>query len=148
MSGSADSLFKDLNKINEINSQDYIVENSAEYPMYNSTANKFKDAANLIKNSDIELIGIDIGGYDTHTDQRRRQDSLHGSLANSMKAFYQDLGQERMKNVSVLVYSEFGRTVKENASLGTDHGDATAYMVMSGSVNGGVYGSWPRSFRK
>ena len=71
MSGSADSLFKDLNKINEINSQEYI-ENAAEYPMYNSTANKFKDAANLIKNSDIELIGIDIGGYDTHTDQEDR----------------------------------------------------------------------------
>ena len=143
ISGSADSLFKDLNKINEINSVDYIVENGAEYPMYNSTANKFRDAARLIKNSDIEVIGLDIGGYDTHTNQRNRQDGLHGTLAGSMKAFYKDLGPERMKNVTMLVYTEFGRTAKENASAGTDHGNATSYMVMGGNINGGLYGAWP-----
>jgi uncharacterized protein (DUF1501 family) len=40
--------------------------------------------------------------------------------------------------------SEFGRTVRENGNGGTDHGHATAMMVMGGAVEGGrVYGRWP-----
>ena len=45
--------------------------------------------------------------------------------------------------VCVLVYSEFGRRVKENASGGTDHGVAQPVFVMGGTVNGGLYGKRP-----
>ena len=49
-----------------------------------------------------------------------------------------------MRDVVVITMSEFGRTVKENGTSGTDHGHGTAMMVMGGDVHGGkVYGNWP-----
>ena len=49
-----------------------------------------------------------------------------------------------MDDVVVLTMSEFGRTVAENGSGGTDHGHATCMLVMGGSVAGGrVHGEWP-----
>jgi len=55
----------------------------------------------------------------------------------------QDLG-ERMRSVVVLTMSEFGRTIRENGNGGTDHGHATAMLVLGGPVNGGrVLGRWP-----
>jgi uncharacterized protein (DUF1501 family) len=49
-----------------------------------------------------------------------------------------------MDQVTVVVMSEFGRRVNENASLGTDHGHGSMMMLMGGHVNGGqVLGKWP-----
>jgi uncharacterized protein (DUF1501 family) len=49
-----------------------------------------------------------------------------------------------MDDVVVLTMSEFGRTVRENGNRGTDHGHATAMLVLGGPVKGGkVYGRWP-----
>ena len=63
--------------------------------------------------------------------------------AMALAAFTRDLG-ERMRNVVVLTMSEFGRTVRENGTSGTDHGHATAMLVLGGPVNGGrVLGKWP-----
>jgi uncharacterized protein (DUF1501 family) len=60
-----------------------------------------------------------------------------------LKAFYEDIGYTKMENVSVLIGTEFGRTVKENGSAGTDHGFASAWMVLGGAIRGGLYGDWP-----
>ena len=61
----------------------------------------------------------------------------------SLTAFTQDLG-DRMSDVVVLTMSEFGRTVAENGNRGTDHGHATAMLLLGGGVRGGkVYGRWP-----
>jgi uncharacterized protein (DUF1501 family) len=43
----------------------------------------------------------------------------------------------------VLQFSEFGRRISENGSLGTDHGAAASMMVLGGAVNGGLYGTAP-----
>jgi uncharacterized protein (DUF1501 family) len=62
--------------------------------------------------------------------------------SNALQAFYQDLGAA-MSEVTLVTISEFGRTINENSSGGTDHGRATAMLVLGGNVNGGVYGDFP-----
>ena len=65
------------------------------------------------------------------------------TLANALSALNTDLGN-RMGQVTVVVMTEFGRRVKENASGGTDHGRGSAMLAMGGNILGGkVYGAWP-----
>ena len=60
-----------------------------------------------------------------------------------MAALAGDLG-DRMQDVVIMTMSEFGRSVNENGSRGTDHGHGNAMMVLGGAVRGGtVYGRWP-----
>ena len=64
-------------------------------------------------------------------------------LANGLAAFRHDLGA-RMATTTVVVMTEFGRRVAENASFGTDHGRGGVSFVMGGGVKGGrVLGGWP-----
>ena len=103
--------------------------------------------AQLIKsNIGLEVAFADIGGWDTHA----VQGAARGQLANRLKEFgdglaalYRDLG-DRMQNVVILTMTEFGRTMRENGSGGTDHGHASCLFVAGGGVKGGkVYGQWP-----
>jgi uncharacterized protein (DUF1501 family) len=96
-------------------------------------------------------VGLEIGfadaeGWDTHVGQGAEQGQLAFRLADfaaALAAFTQDLG-DRMADVVVLTMSEFGRTVAENGNRGTDHGHATAMLVLGGGVRGGkVHGRWP-----
>src|SRR5437879_10389131 len=88
----------------------------------------------------------DVTGWDTHVNQGASEGQLAARLAElgqGLAAFAQDLG-ERLRDVVVLTMSEFGRTIRENGNIGTDHGHATAMLVMGGPVNGGrVLGRWP-----
>jgi uncharacterized protein (DUF1501 family) len=94
----------------------------------------------------LEVAFADVGGWDTHVAQGAEQGQLANRLRDfgqGLAAFAQDLG-DRMADVVVLTMSEFGRTVTENGNRGTDHGHATAMMVLGGGVRGGkVYGRWP-----
>jgi len=68
--------------------------------------------------------------------------ALLGVLGQGLQALYTDLG-DRMRKVTVVVMSEFGRTIEENASQGTDHGHGNMMMLMSGGVQGGqVFADW------
>ena len=78
-------------------------------------------------------------GYDTHRDQAGRHAELLLDLSNSVSDFFEDLG-DRARDVTMLVFSEFGRTLAENDSRGTDHGTAGPVFVYGPSVNGGCYG--------
>ena len=56
---------------------------------------------------------------------------------------YNDLG-DRMRNVVIITMTEFGRTIRQNGSGGTDHGHASVAFTLGGAVKGGkVYGKWP-----
>ena len=82
---------------------------------------------------------IDIGGWDTHVNQGSAQGQLSnllGNLGAGLSAFAQQMGPA-WNNTVVVVISEFGRTVRENGTRGTDHGHGTAYWVLGGAVRGG-----------
>lgn len=80
--------------------------------------------------------------FDTHSHQLPSNQEDFANLASSLGALYTDLGKE-MDRVVVVVASEFGRTVAEDGSLGTDHGTGGTMLVM-GNVRGGrVAGKWP-----
>jgi len=85
-----------------------------------------------------------LGGWDTHAAQPTRQAELLGYLSQTLDAFRQDMRAiGRDKDVMIMVFSEFGRQVAENASFGTDHGQGGLMLVLGGSVKGGLYGSEP-----
>ncbi|KAA3647878.1 MAG: DUF1501 domain-containing protein [Chloroflexi bacterium] len=94
----------------------------------------------------LEVATIDVGGWDTHFAQGTAEGlmpNLMGDLGQGLAAFHADL-HEHHKNLTVVVMSEFGRRVAENASLGTDHGHGSMMMLMGGNVQGGVvHGQWP-----
>ncbi len=84
------------------------------------------------------------GGFDTHANQAPTQAALLQDLADSLTAFYSDLEQRGLADrVTLVTFSEFGRRVQENASLGTDHGTASCQFVIGGKVKGGLYGTYP-----
>ncbi|WP_191485626.1 DUF1501 domain-containing protein [Pseudomonas sp. FEN] len=82
---------------------------------------------------------VDVGGWDTHVNQGSTQGPLANNLANlgqGLAAFAEAMG-DQWKNTTVVVVSEFGRTLRENGNRGTDHGHGTVYWVLGGSVRGG-----------
>lgn len=110
-------------------------------------ATAMQQVAQLIRaDLGMQIAFVDVGGWDTHVNQGSEQGQLAtrlDELGSALAAFTTDLG-ERMRDVVVLTMSEFGRTVKENGTGGTDHGHGTAMMVLGGGVRGKqVFGRWP-----
>lgn len=90
------------------------------------------------------VLSVSQGGYDTHEDQVRRHDRLMKELDRGLSAFLADVrGTEEGDNCLVMVFSEFGRRVPDNASMGTDHGTAGPMFLLGAPVRGGVYGKHP-----
>jgi uncharacterized protein (DUF1501 family) len=84
-------------------------------------------------------------GYDTHATQLSRHAVLLRELSGAVKAFLDDLAAAKLADrVTVLVFSEFGRTVKENGSAGTDHGTAGPVFLAGPSVKSGLVGTMPK----
>ncbi len=118
----------------------------AQYPR-GRFGEAMRQIAQLIKaDVGLEVAFADVEGWDTHVGQGAEQGQLANRLrefSGALAAFARDLG-EAMADVVVLTMSEFGRTVAENGNRGTDHGHATAMLVLGGGVRGGkVYGRWP-----
>lgn len=85
-----------------------------------------------------------VGGFDTHGDQRNRQARVLGEVALALGEFYTELERRGWaRDTTILIYSEFGRRVEENASGGTDHGGAGPVLLLGGRVKGGLYGEHP-----
>ena len=84
------------------------------------------------------------GSFDTHAYQTDAQGNLLASVGQSIAAFWSDMANQGFGDkVTIITTSEFGRRVEENGSYGTDHGTSAPHMVISNSVNGGIYGSTP-----
>jgi len=87
---------------------------------------------------------VTLGGFDTHSRQQATHDNLMKMLAEGLSAFYTDLNNHhKADNVVVMTWSEFGRRVEENGSLGTDHGTAAPMFVLGNAINKGIYGEPP-----
>lgn len=83
-------------------------------------------------------------GYDTHSGQRPAHNRLMADLANSIAAFQRDLvAMGHANRVLTMTFSEFGRTVAENNSQGTDHGSAGPQFLIGSGVKPGVHGRHP-----
>jgi uncharacterized protein (DUF1501 family) len=136
--------------LQNVRPNDYVPANGAQYPKAD-IGNRLKILAQLIKmDLGVHVATVDMGGWDTHKFQGTGSDgyfaNLVGQLSQSLVAFYQDLsGAGGCSNrLTIVVMSEFGRRVKENANHGTDHGHGNIMMVLGDHVNGGrVYGEWP-----
>jgi uncharacterized protein (DUF1501 family) len=130
----------------------YTPENGAVYPG-GGFGDSLKTVAQMIKlQLGLRVATVDLGGWDTHEyqgDGGTGYFSAHfGELASGLAAFFTDLsnsnGTDHTKRITIVVMSEFGRTFKQNASRGTDHGHGNVMFVLGGNVNGGnVYGNWP-----
>ncbi|MEM9659246.1 MAG: DUF1501 domain-containing protein, partial [Planctomycetota bacterium] len=84
-------------------------------------------------------------GYDTHAAQLPTHANLLGELSSSLKAFMNDLKDSQLEDrVLVMAFSEFGRRVKENASIGTDHGTAGPVFLAGTSLAQRSYGQLPK----
>lgn len=87
---------------------------------------------------------VTLGGFDTHANQQTTHDTLMQTLAGGLSAFYSDLQQHgKADNVVIMTWSEFGRRVEENGSLGTDHGTAAPMFILGNPVQKGIFGEPP-----
>ncbi|MFZ3270144.1 MAG: DUF1501 domain-containing protein [Mycobacterium sp.] len=90
------------------------------------------------------VYAVNLGGFDTHADERGTQQRLLQTFDEAVTPFLQQMAGDRYgKNVVLMAYSEFGRRVKANASQGTDHGTAGPVFVAGTPVRGGFYGDEP-----
>ena len=122
------------------------------YPTNNSLADQLKIVARLIKGGlKTRVYMVSFGGFDTHSLQTTTTDTTVGShatllgrVSDAIKAFQDDLVFLQIEDRVVgMTYSEFGRRVKSNSSVGTDHGAAAPMFVFGKSVQGGVLGDNP-----
>lgn len=132
--------FDAVKMLQKVDTKNYKPANGAVYPN-SSVANSLKQIAQLIKmDVGLEIAFTESGGWDTHFNQgsdtgifARNVDDLSKSIA----AFWTDLGQYQ-DDVTLMTMTEFGRTVKQNGTGGTDHGRASCNFILGNDVNGGI----------
>jgi uncharacterized protein (DUF1501 family) len=143
---SSREAFEAVELLKRVNPTQYQPANGATYPRGRLGAAMLQIAQLIKANVGLQVAFADVTGWDTHVNQGAGEGQLAARLADlglALGAFAKDVG-EGMRDVVVLTMSEFGRTIRENGSLGTDHGHATAMLVLGGPVNGGkVLGRWP-----
>jgi uncharacterized protein (DUF1501 family) len=122
------------------------------YPIKNSLGDQLKIVARLIRGGlKTRIYMVNYGGFDTHSAQVDSSDPTKGAHANllqnvsdAIKAFQDDLKFLGVEDrVIGMTFSEFGRRIKSNGSLGTDHGSAAPLFVFGKKATGGVLGDAP-----
>lgn len=135
------TVFSTVDKLKETAAK---YKSSVEYPG-TPLGGQLKRAAQILAGDlGVRVLYASQDGYDTHSGQADAHTALLTDLSTSLAAFDRDLGGLGLADkVTVLVFSEFGRRVDENASAGTDHGAASCLFVVGSKVKGGLYGSYP-----
>ncbi|MDA0263389.1 MAG: DUF1501 domain-containing protein [Chloroflexi bacterium] len=97
----------------------------------------------LLKDLGTRVFYTSQGGYDTHANQAPVQNPLLGELSDGIGDFFADLKEhDAAGNVMMMVFTEFGRRVKDNGS-GSDHGSGGGCYIIGDPVAGGMYGEYP-----
>ena len=87
---------------------------------------------------------VNLSSFDTHTGEVSDQNALLAEVDAAVGAFMTSISTgARANDVTVMIYSEFGRRVMSNASDGTDHGTSAPVFLIGNSVKGGLYGEQP-----
>jgi uncharacterized protein (DUF1501 family) len=144
--------FQAIDIIQRASSSAYQPANGATYPNGGFGSN-LKTIAKLIKlGVGLRAATVDLGGWDTHQAEGDGSGGylahLVAELSSGLAAFYTDLDESGSATyadrMTLVVVSEFGRRLSENASRGTDHGHGSGIFVLGGQVNGGrVISNWP-----
>jgi len=146
VSQTAQDTLEVLRSLQRIDPTRYQPARGAVYPD-SSLGRGLKQVAALIKAQvGLEVACLDKGGWDTHVAQGSISGWMAGNLADlaqSLAAFATDMG-DAMRHIMLVAMTEFGRRVRENSGLGTDHGRAGVMLVLGGGVRGGkVFARWP-----
>ncbi len=132
--------FDAMKMLQKTDTKNYTPSNNVTYPV-SPLGNSLKQIAQLIKmDVGLEVAFAESGGWDTHFNQGREQGVFArnvGDLSNSIIAFWNDM-QAYQDDITVMTMTEFGRTVKQNGTGGTDHGRASCNFILGNDVNGGL----------
>lgn len=110
-----------------------------KFPDYGSLpfrSKKLAEQAQYIladKEKNIKFLSFEMGGWDHHTNLKAQMQQRLTELSLGLARFWEDLREEK-KNVKVLVFTEFGRTIRENGTQGTDHGHGTVAFTLSTDI--------------
>jgi uncharacterized protein (DUF1501 family) len=132
--------FDAVKMLQKTNSAAYTPENNAIYPN-TALGNSLKQIAQIIKmDVGLEVAFAESGGWDTHFNQGAEVGVFARNvtdLSNSMIAFWKDMTAYQ-DDLTVMTMTEFGRTVRQNGTGGTDHGRASCNFILGKDVNGGI----------
>ncbi|ETZ19581.1 DUF1501 domain-containing protein [Pedobacter sp. V48] len=132
--------FEAIKMLQKTDVKNYKPTNGAEYPN-SALGNSLKQIAQLIKmNIGMEVAFAESGGWDTHFNQGRETGIFArnvNDLSESIMAFWTDI-DTLQDDVTVMTMTEFGRTVKQNGTGGTDHGRASCNFILGNGVKGGL----------
>jgi uncharacterized protein (DUF1501 family) len=125
-----------LDRMQGLDLNEYSPERGASYPE-DRFGTALRQTAQVLKAGvSVEAVCIDLDGWDAHAALTALMANPMRRLGEGLAAFRSDMGP-RMASTTVVVMSEFGRRIYENASAGTDHGRGGAMMLMGGGVAGG-----------
>ncbi|MFD2160894.1 DUF1501 domain-containing protein [Paradesertivirga mongoliensis] len=132
--------FEAIKMLQKTDTKNYKPTNGAVYPV-TALGNSLKQIAQLIKmDVGLEVAFAESGGWDTHFNQGTDTGIFArnvNDLSNSIMAFWTDMGTLQ-DDVTVMTMTEFGRTVKQNGTGGTDHGRASCNFILGNDVEGGI----------
>jgi len=138
--------FEAMKMLQKADIRNYQPSGGAVYP-YSPLGNSLRQVAQLIKmDVGLEVAFTESNGWDTHFNQGTDNGIFARNvtdLSNAIAAFWKDL-EAYQDEVTVMTMTEFGRTVHQNGTGGTDHGRASCNFILGNNVAGGkVYGTVP-----